>query len=61
MEATHSPGDIARARAEIEARRREGVRQRIVGMRHAERLMPAKEIAYRVGVSAAYVEEVLGK
>ena len=53
--------DIARVRAEIRARQEERTRERILGLRAADRTMPVKEIAYRVGVSAYYVEEVTGE
>ena len=57
----HAPEDIARARAEIRARQQARTRQRILGLRAADRTLPVKEIAYRAGVSAGYVEQVLAQ
>ena len=56
-----TPEDIARVRAEIRARQEERTRQRIVGIRAADRTMHVKEIAYRVGVPVRYAAEVLGE
>jgi predicted ArsR family transcriptional regulator len=56
---TATAEDIARVRAKIRARQEAGTRQRILGLRAAHRTMPMKEIAYRVGVSAEYVQQVL--
>jgi hypothetical protein len=50
----------AEARFQIEQRRQERIRQRILGIRASDRTMPVKEIAYRVGVSLDVVEQALG-
>lgn len=44
---------------EAEERRHALIRQRIRGIRASYRHMPVKEIAFRVGVSAEYVERAL--
>jgi DNA-binding IscR family transcriptional regulator len=51
----------AAVRYQIEQRKQERIRKRILGLRAAHRTMPVKEIAYRVGVSADYVEQVLAQ
>ena len=53
--------DRAALRFQAEQRRHALIRQRILGMRASNRTMPVREIAYRVGVSAPYVEEVTGE
>jgi len=58
---SHTAEDITRVRAEIRAQQEAGIRKRILGLRAANRTMPVKEIAYRVGVSAGYVELVLAQ
>jgi hypothetical protein len=51
-----------RAALRFQAERRHGlIRKRILAMRAANRTMPVKEIAYRVGVSTDYVEQVLAQ
>jgi hypothetical protein len=51
----------AALRFQAERRRNDLIRQRILGLRAATRTMPVKEIAFRVGVSADYVEIVLAQ
>ena len=46
---------------QAERRRHDLIRKRILGLRASDRTMPVKEIAYRVGVSADYVEQVLAR
>ena len=58
---SHTAEDIARVRAEIRARQEAGIRQRILGIRAANRTMPVKEIAYRVGVSREQAQAVLAE
>ncbi len=57
---TYTAEDVARVRAEIRDRNGARTRQRILGLRASDRTMPVKEIAYRVGVSTAFVEQALG-
>lgn len=58
---SHTPEDIARVRAEIRARQEARTQQRIFGLRAANRTMPVKEIAYRVGVSREEAQAALAE
>ncbi len=58
---THTAEEIARVRAEIRAQQDSRTRKRIIALRAANRTMPVKEIAFRAGVSAGYVEQVLAQ
>ncbi len=60
-EANMTADDRAALRFQAERRRHDLIRRRILGLRAAHRTMPVKEIAYRVGVSADYLEQVLAQ
>ena len=60
-EANLTVDDRAALRYQAGQRRHALIRQRILGLRASHRTMPVKEIAYRVGVSARYVEELTGE
>jgi hypothetical protein len=51
----------ADVRRQIEQRQQQRIRQRILGIRAANRTMPVREIAYRVGVSREQAQAALGE
>ena len=55
------PEEHAALQRKLDEERQAKLGQRILGIRAAHRTMPVKEIAYRVGVSAGYVEQVLAR
>lgn len=60
-EANLTAEDRAALRYQAEQRRHDLIRKRILGMRAANRSMPVKEIAFRVGVSREEAQAALAE